>query len=256
MTVPPSSRAFDRGAAGYEQTIVPTLVPVARHVVELALLQPGERVLDVGTGTGSAAAAALGEGRSVVGIDGAPGMIDLARHRVPGASFTAMDFNELTFPSGSFDVVLASHALLFATDRVAALTEWRRVTRPDGRLSLSVPGPDDASPSAVYHEVFARHSVGLAEPYPTPQRLVEEAVAAGWMFPNVEQDPTLTIRLRDEAAFRTWRSIGPRGNLTIDWTPEQHEALTRDMLAVTPRERDGSFVIPFGAIYLTARNGA
>ena len=92
--------------------------------------QPGERVLDIGTGTGTAAAVALGEGRSVVGIDGAPGMLELARQRVHGASFAQMDFNELTFPAGSFDVILASHALLFAADRVAALAEWRRVTRP------------------------------------------------------------------------------------------------------------------------------
>jgi ubiquinone/menaquinone biosynthesis C-methylase UbiE len=256
VSVPASSRVFDRGAAGYEQTIARTLLPVAHHVVELAMLQPGERVLDIGTGTGTAAAAALGEGRSVVGIDGAPGMLELARQRVHGASFAQMDFNELTFPAGSFDVILASHALLFAADRVAALAEWRRVTRPHGRLSLSVPGPDEVTPAALYHEVFARHAVGLADPYPTRQRLIDEAVAAGWMQPEVEEDPSVTIRLADEAAFRTWRSIGPRGNLTVDWSPEQHEALTRDMLAVSPRERDGSYVIPFGAIYLTARNGA
>ena len=59
------------------------------------------------------------------------------------------------------------------------------------------------------------------------------------MQPEVEEDASLTIRLADEAAFRTWRSIGPRGNLTVDWSPEQHEALTRDMLAVSRRERVG-----------------
>jgi SAM-dependent methyltransferase len=166
-----------------------------------------------------------------------------------------MDFNELTFPAASFDVILASHALLFAADRVAALAEWRRVTRPQGRLSLSVPGPDEVTPTAIYQEVFARHGVGVADPYPTRQRLTDEAVAAGWLQPQVEEDGSITIRLADEAAFRTWRSIGPRGNLTADWSPEQHEALTRDMLAISPREPDGSYVIPFGAIYLTARNG-
>ena len=35
---------------------------------------------------------------------------------------------------------------------------------------------------------------------------------------------------------------------------ERHAALTADMLAVTPREADGSYAIPFGAIYLTATN--
>ena len=256
MTIPAASRVFDRGATGYEQTIARTLIPVARRVVERALLRPGERVLDIGTGTGTAAAAAVGDGRSVVGIDGAPSMLELARQQVPGASFAQMDFNELTFPAASFDVILASHALLFAADRVAALAEWRRVTRPLGRLSLSVPGPDEVTPTAIYQEVFARHGVGQADPYPTRQRLIDEAVAAGWLEPDVEEDASITIRLADEAAFRTWRSIGPRGNLTVDWSPDQHEALTRDMLAISRRERDGSYAIPFGAIYLTARNAA
>ncbi len=256
MSIPAASRGFDRGAAGYEQTIARTLVPVAQHVVERARLRPGERVLDIGTGTGTAAAAALGDGRSVVGIDGAPAMLELARRQVHGASFAQMDFNELSFPGASFDVILASHSLLFAADRAAALAEWRRVTRPGGRLSLSVPGPDEVTPTAVYQEVFTRHGIGVADPYPTRQRLIDEAVAAGWMEPEVEEDGSVTIRLADETAFRTWRSIGPRGNLTADWSPEQHEALTRDMLAASSRERDGSYVIPFGAIYLTARNGA
>jgi len=30
--------------------------------------------------------------------------------------------------------------------------------------------------------------------------------------------------------------------------------MTADMLAVTPREPDGGYAIPFGAIYLTALN--
>ena len=40
---------------------------------------------------------------------------------------------------------------------------------------------------------------------------------------------------------------------TADYTPEQHRALTDEMLAVTPRAADGTYRIPFGALYLTAR---
>ena len=68
--------------------------------------------------------------------------------------------------------------------------------------------------------------------------------------------------LRSRFASQTRRHSGP-GAASVrvatspsDWSPEQHEALTRDMLAISRRERDGSYAIPFGAIYLTARNAA
>ncbi len=256
MTIPSSSRAFDQGAAAYEATVARTLLPVAKRVVALAALQPGERVLDVGTGTGIAAAAALGDGRRVVGIDGAPAMIERAHRNVRGASFAVMDFAELNFRDGTFDAVTASHSLLFATNRVAVLTEWRRVTRRGGRLSLSTPGPAERSPTAVYQDIYEGRGIATGDHHPTASRLIDDATAAGWLEPAVVEDPWLSIRLADETLFRAWRSIGSRAEATREWSPDEHEAMTREMLAVTPRDRDGTFVIPFGAIYLTARNGA
>jgi ubiquinone/menaquinone biosynthesis C-methylase UbiE len=253
MSVPRSSESFDAGAAGYEATIAQTLRPVARRVVELAALQPDEAVLDVGTGTGNAAAAAVGDGRRVVGIDGAPGMLEIARQNVPGATFEVMDFAKLELPDGSFDAVIASHSLNFSRDRTATLAEWLRVARPGGRLALSVPGPLAVTPNALYGEIYERHGIGSAGRYPTAAQLADEAAAAGWRDARTIEDPSLSIRLANEELFRTWRSIGSRAETTRDWTPEQHEELTREMLAATPREADGAFVVPFGAIYLTAR---
>jgi hypothetical protein len=76
---------------------------------------------------------------------------------------------------------------------------------------------------------------------------------AGWTAIQTEADPTVAIVLSDQAAFRTWRSIGARGPATAHYTAAQHEALTEEMLAATPRAPDGTLHIPFGAIYLTAR---
>lgn len=252
MTVPRASESFDAGAAGYEATIARTLLPVARRVVERAALRPNERVLDVGTGTGSAAAAAVGEGRTVVGIDGAPGMLELARRNVPTATFEAMDFSQLTFPDAAFDAVVASHALTFARDREGTLREWLRVTRPGGRLSLSVPGPLEVTPNALYAEIYAQHGVDNRGRYPTSDELAQWAAAAGWVSIETSAEPDLRIRLPSESLFRTWRSIGSRAETTRDWTDAQHDALTSAMLAITPRDDDGAFVIPFGALYLTA----
>lgn len=233
--------------------MVPSLRHVAARVVERAELQPGERVLDVGTGTGIAAAAARGAGRNVVGIDAAEGMLTLARREAPDVTFVQMDFHHLSFADASFDVVLATHSLLFADDQAEALREWRRVVRPGGRLSLSVPGPEGVAPSAIYGGIYARHGIGTAGRYPTLAELARRAREAGWSDVVAEADPAHSISLPDEDAFRVWRSIGSRGAATASWSAEQHEALTDEMLAVTPRGPDGGLQIPFGVLYLTAR---
>jgi ubiquinone/menaquinone biosynthesis C-methylase UbiE len=253
MTVPRASRSFDTGAAGYEATVAPTLRPVARRVVERAALRPSERVLDIGTGTGNAAAAAVGGGRTVVGVDGAPGMLELARRKVPTAVFEVMDFTALDFEDASFDVLISSHALHFASDREATLREWLRVTRPGGRLSLSGPGPVEVTPSALYGEIYAGVGIDTRGRYLGPDELRAIAESAGWTGVETEADSSLVVRLETEALFRTWRRIGSRGEATREWSEAQHEELTTAMLAATPRDERGAFVIPFGAVYLSAR---
>ena len=253
---PPGSRTFDANAEGYERTIGQTLLPVARRVVDAAELQPGDTVLDVGTGTGTAASFALGEGRSVFGIDGSAAMIELERRRVPGATFQPMDFSHLEFADGTFSAVVASHSLLFAEDQVDALAEWLRVTRPGGRLSLSVPGPPELTPTPLYREIYERHGISTAGSYPNLDAVRRDVEAAGWTDAQASADPAVTIRFATEDLFRAWRNLGARGEATRDWTPEQHEALTTEMLAVTPRDADRAYVMPFGALFVTARRPA
>ena len=252
MSITPAQR-FSETAAGYAATMAPSLRPVAAKVVHRAKLQRVERVIDIGTGTGTAVGLARGEGRTVVGIDAAPGMLEIARAEVADVDFAEMDFGALAFDDASFDVVIAVHSLLFASDRTAVLHEWLRITRPGGRLSLSVPGPDDVTPSAIYGAVYDRYGINTTGDYPTPDSLADLAADAGWVDVTADADPNTAIFLDDEAAFRTWREIGSRGAATADFTPEQHLALTDEMLAVTPRDDDGRFRIPFGAIYVSAR---
>jgi SAM-dependent methyltransferase len=251
---PSGSSAFQANAPGYAQTMAPSLRRAAAEVVRRAALQPRERVLDIGSGTGIAAAAARGEGRTVMGVDGAAAMLEIARRDVPHAQFVVMDFHHLDFDDGAWDAAISSHALLFSDDRVAALGEWRRVVRPGGRLSLSVPGPVELTPSVIYRQVYERWGLGTRFDYPTQQELAGWATAAGWGSVETAADPEMAIVLPDEAAFRVWRNTGSRAGATAEFTPEQHEALTNEMLVVTPRQADGSFRIPFGALYLSAVN--
>jgi SAM-dependent methyltransferase len=141
---------IDWGIGRYEQT-AGELEPVAEHVVSLAGLRPGERVVDLATGTGNAALLAARIGAVVTGLDAAPRLIDVARERAAGegvqASFVVGDVAALPFGDGSFDVALSVFGLIFAADPSRAFAEMIRVLRADGRALLSVwvpAGPIDA----------------------------------------------------------------------------------------------------------------
>lgn len=250
-----AAAGFSDTAEDYLATMVPALAPVAAEVVRRAGLRAGETVLDVGTGTGTAAAMARGEGRRIIGIDTAPGMLDIARRLTPGVEFIDADFMRIPLPERAIDTVTAVHALLFADDPVVALREWRRVTRARGRISVSVPGPGEVVPSAVLGEVYDHYGIRWGDAdYPVPATLKGWARSAGWKDVVVDADPTTAIRLADEPAYRAWLRVGARGQATGGWTDERREQFAHDLMIATPRDAAGAFRLPFGTLYLTAAN--
>jgi ubiquinone/menaquinone biosynthesis C-methylase UbiE len=134
------------GPEAYERHLVPTIfAPWAAVLLELARLQPGERVLDAACGTGVVARAAssrVGARGHVTGVDFNPGMLEVARATADGAgqaiAWQEGNLEALPFRDGSFDVVLCQQGLQFCPDKAAAVSELRRVLRDGGRLALSV----------------------------------------------------------------------------------------------------------------------
>lgn len=245
--------AFSASAEAYAATMAPALRPVAREVIRHAELRAGETVLDIGTGTGTAAGLATGDGRRVVGLDAAAGMLQIARREVPEVEFVEADFTDLPLADGSIQVVVAVHALLFADDRVATLAEWRRVVAPGGRISLSVPGPGTVVPAVVLHGVYDRYDITWGDDYPTEGELAGWAEAAGWEGIQTAADPTIAISLADADQFRSWLRVGSRGRATADWSAERRDQFALDLMNATPRTADGAYRLPFGALYLSGR---
>lgn len=117
------------------------------RLVELAGLQDGERVLDVGCGTGTLALLAKrsAPGAQVVGIDADAEMLAQARTK-PGAHGIRFDegmADELPYDDSSFDKVLSSLVFhhLQRPVKEAAAREIARVLRPGGELHLADFGP-------------------------------------------------------------------------------------------------------------------
>ena len=142
---------WDKISELYWQVIDQRLVPVVDVLVQYAALQPGEAVLDLGTGTGAVArraAALVGPHGEVTGTDISPAMLEVARRlsRAPGSpdiAFAQCRAEELTLEDASVDVVLANLVLMYVIDRALAAREIARVLKPGGRIVAAVwAGPE------------------------------------------------------------------------------------------------------------------
>jgi SAM-dependent methyltransferase len=111
----------------------------------LGRLEPGERVLDLGSGAGTdalVAAQMVGSGGSVLGIDMTPEMVAKARASATAMGATHVEFVEaeaeaLPLPDETVDVVVSNGVIDLIPDKDAVFTELRRVLRPGGRLQIA-----------------------------------------------------------------------------------------------------------------------
>ncbi len=146
----PSSDAC--GCAGYEADEL-SLLPAEAvasgrgcgNPTALAGLQPGESVLDLGSGGGLdvlLAAQRVGPEGFVYGLDTTPAMIDLARRNAARAGVTNVEFRpgeleDIPLPDKAVDVVISNCVVNLTPDKGRALKEAFRVLRSGGRLAIS-----------------------------------------------------------------------------------------------------------------------
>lgn len=222
----------------YERWFVPAIgLPFATRVVDAADLHPGERVLDVACGTGVVtrlAAERVGVAGEVAGIDGHPGMLEVARDATPPES--AIEWRQasadgLPFQDASFDVAVSSISLQFFADKVRALGEMRRVLVPGGRVAIGVPGPTPPL-FDVLHEVLADHLGAEVAAFvhgvfalDDPTRLEELLAAAGFDHVRVEVGP-LPVRLDAPADFLWQYLLGtPLADAVANLDQQDRDAL-------------------------------
>lgn len=138
-------RAFDERAASYEAGRHGQLhKEISNRVVALALRQAPapRRVLDVGCGTGYVLrelAARLPGTVEFLGVDPAPGMIEVARSAASDRrlSFTGGTAERLPADDDAYDLVVSTTSFDHWSDQAAGIRECARVLAPGGTLVLT-----------------------------------------------------------------------------------------------------------------------
>ncbi|MBO0847150.1 MAG: methyltransferase domain-containing protein [Nocardioides sp.] len=240
---------FDQVAESYDQSGVPFFSTIAEGLTAELAPRPGERFLDVGSGRGALTipvAEAVGPDGTVDALDAAPSMVrlladELARRGLPQARVAVGDASDPHPPSPPYDGIGSSLVLFFLHDPVAALTAWKPLVRPGGRVGVSTfPVPEGRFGELV--EMVTE----FAGPAPSPRGGSpfdsDEGVAslfrdAGWSDVRTVST-SYPIPFEDVGQYRAWSMAGALRRVWTDTDPARHPEILERVRPVLERERD------------------
>ena len=209
------------------------------HAVLRLNPRPGERILDLATGTGWTSRRVAQRGAIVTGADIATDLLEAARANASAASlpidYQIGDAENLPFEDGSFDAVVSTFGVMFASRPQAAARELARVCRKGGRIALTT-WLTDGNLFKMF-QVMKRYMP--PPPSPAPPSPFE------WGNPERVRDllgPAFEVRFergvsyyREPSAEAAWETFstgyGPTKALAAGLDADRREALRADFIA-------------------------
>ncbi len=225
--------SFDVSAESYLRFMGRYSGPLAVQFADLAGIQAGQRVLDVGCGPGPLTAelvARLGPA-AVSAADPSASFAAAVQERLPEVDVRQAPAERLPFPDGAFDAALAQLVVHFMADPVAGLREMGRVTGPGAVVAACVwdhaggRGPVAAFWSAARElDPDVDDESGLAG-----VREGDLARLFGQAGLDVTRTEELTVRARFEGFGQWWEpytlGVGPAGDYLAALAPDARAAL-------------------------------
>jgi arsenite methyltransferase len=131
--------------------------------ITLASLQPGQTVLDLGSGAGLDcffAAKKVGATGKAIGVDMTPEMIERARASAQRLNITNVEFRQgyledLPVDANSVDVIISNCVINLSPDKAKVFSEAFRVLKPGGKLAVSDIVTDGPLPDAIKKSLTA-----------------------------------------------------------------------------------------------------
>ena len=177
----------------------------------LADLQPGEVVLDLGSGGGIdvlLSARRVGPAGKAFGLDMTDEMLALARENQAKTGLTNVEFlkgeiEQIPLPDNSIDVIVSNCVINLSADKDRVIAEAFRVLKPGGRFAVSDVVVKGDVPAAVRRnmELWIGCVAGALDESEF-RRLLGEAG-----FEEVEIEPTRVYDVEDARAFLTGSGV-------------------------------------------------
>lgn len=229
---------WSAGGRSYD-TISKGIADSIEHAVLRLNPRPGERILDLATGTGWTSRLVARRGATVTGVDIASDLLAAARANASEAGlaidYQLGDAERLPFDDGSFDAVISTCGVMFASRPEKAAREIARVVRSGGRVALTT-WLSDGNLFKMF-QVMKRYMPPPPTPAPpspfewgNPDRIRE---LLGQAFElKFERAVSYYREPGAEAAWETFSTgYGPTRSLAAALDADKREALRADFIA-------------------------